>query len=229
MKRRIACLLTAAALLLQAGGKQKTKQLGPPSMGNDFVEVTAVPYLTQEEAKSVIGQDPGPGVVVLQVTITPKLGKTLSISPDDFTLLATNDGQKSTPYEPGQIAGKGALVVHSQTGRTGGRFGGGDPNGPIIGGMPGTGSRPRQLPGNGTSVGSSAGDTQTDTTVQTQKNKEANTPLLEALKTKMLPRKESDEPISGLLYFPLDGKHKMKDLELLYRGPAGRLELDFKR
>lgn len=226
MTRRIFTLLSAGSLLC-AGKDKKTKQLGLPNMGNDFVEITATPYLTQDEAATVIGKDPGPGIFVVQLTVTPKLGKTLAISADDFTLLATNDGQRSTPYSPGQIAGSGALVVHSQTGRTGGRFGGGEPNGPIIGGMPGTGGRPRQLPGNGTSVGSS-GDIQTDTTVR-KDNKAGNTPLLDALKAKMMQDKTTDEPVSGLLYFPLDGKHKLKDLELLYKGPAGHLELDFKR
>ena len=57
--------------------------------------------------------------------------------------------------------------------------------------------------------------------------KEGNDKLLHALKEKVLPTKESIEPVEGYLYFPLDGKHKLKNLAVLYRGPAGKLNLEF--
>jgi hypothetical protein len=53
-------------------------------------------------------------------------------------------------------------------------------------------------------------------------------PLLTALKAKVLPEKETTEPLSGLLYFYLEGKQKPKDLELRYQGSAGKLALRFK-
>jgi len=51
--------------------------------------------------------------------------------------------------------------------------------------------------------------------------------LLEALTKRQLPDKETSEPLEGLLYFRLSGKHKLKDMAVLYRGPAGKLNLDF--
>ena len=57
--------------------------------------------------------------------------------------------------------------------------------------------------------------------------KQGNAALLEALKAKELQQKEISEPLEGFLYFPLDGKHKLKDLAVLYRGPAGKLDLEF--
>jgi hypothetical protein len=54
-----------------------------------------------------------------------------------------------------------------------------------------------------------------------------NAKLLEALKAKQLPERESTEVTQGFLYFPLDGKHKLKNLAVLYRGPAGKLDLEF--
>ena len=54
-----------------------------------------------------------------------------------------------------------------------------------------------------------------------------NPKLLEALKARQLPDKETSEPLEGLLYFRLSGKHKLKDMAVLYRGPAGKLNLDF--
>jgi hypothetical protein len=56
---------------------------------------------------------------------------------------------------------------------------------------------------------------------------QGNDRLLQALKAKQLPTKESVDPVEGFLYFPLDGKHKLKNLAVLYRGPAGRLDLEF--
>jgi hypothetical protein len=56
---------------------------------------------------------------------------------------------------------------------------------------------------------------------------QANEKLLNALKAKQFPEKESIEPVEGYLYFPLDGKHKLKNLIVLYRGSAGKLNLEF--
>ena len=55
------------------------------------------------------------------------------------------------------------------------------------------------------------------------------TPLLKALKEKILPEKEIADPITGQLYFLIEGKQKLKDLELFYRGPGGKLSLKFVR
>ena len=50
--------------------------------------------------------------------------------------------------------------------------------------------------------------------------------MLAVLKEKILPEKETDVPVSGLLYFPME-KQKMKDLELIYTTPEGKLLLRF--
>ena len=56
---------------------------------------------------------------------------------------------------------------------------------------------------------------------------QGNDKLLQALKAKQFPDKETTQPVEGYLYFPLDGKHKLKSLAVLYRGPAGKLNLEF--
>jgi hypothetical protein len=56
----------------------------------------------------------------------------------------------------------------------------------------------------------------------------AEGPSIKLLESKMLPDRETKEPVEGLLYFLLEGKNKPKDLGLLYKGPAGRLAMDFK-
>jgi len=55
-----------------------------------------------------------------------------------------------------------------------------------------------------------------------------DSPAIKLLEAKMLRDTETKEPVEGLLYFLLEGKNKPKDLGLLYKGPAGRLAMDFK-
>ena len=57
--------------------------------------------------------------------------------------------------------------------------------------------------------------------------KDKENPILGVLKGKILPEKETQSPVSGLLYFPME-KQKVKDLELLYKTPEGKLSLRFK-
>jgi hypothetical protein len=68
---------------------------------------------------------------------------------------------------------------------------------------------------------------QTETSVHTT-DKEKDDPVLATLKAKVLPMKETAEPVSGLLYFLMEGKHKTKQLEMYYKGPAGNLSLRFR-
>ena len=49
-----------------------------------------------------------------------------------------------------------------------------------------------------------------------------------ALEEKILQEKETDEPISGLLIFPMEPKQKAKDLELTYAGPGSKLTVRFR-
>lgn len=76
---------------------------------------------------------------------------------------------------------------------------------------------------------SSAGVGVTSVNVAPVESKKApDSQLTKLLESKMLADTETKEPVEGLLYFLLDGKNKPKDLGLLYKGPAGRLAMDFK-
>jgi len=184
------------------------------SSSNDNVEITATITLAEPEIAQKIGVDPGTGVVLVEMHVLPKTDKDLRVSPDDFFLLSHDDGERSQPFEPAQLAGRGALVVSPAEG--GGTKGGhhGMPLGEIMlgGGMIGAGGS-----GRGPGTLSSKAD-----------NKSAGDPaLLKALKAKQFPDKLTTTEVSGYLYFPLDGKHKLKNLAVLYRGQAGRLDLEF--
>jgi hypothetical protein len=76
---------------------------------------------------------------------------------------------------------------------------------------------------------SSAGVSSTSVNVAPADDKTASEgPPTKVLESKILPDTETKEPVEGLLYFLLEGKNKPKDLGLLYKGPAGRLAMDFK-
>lgn len=59
------------------------------------------------------------------------------------------------------------------------------------------------------------------------KNDAAGNPALDALKKTILAEKTTAEPVSGLLFFPLE-KSKAKSLVLSYTSPQGKLRVSFK-
>jgi len=205
---QIANILCVAAALCRAGSK---KIVSPDtSAGNDQIDVIATITLAEADVTQKLGADPGTGVVLLSVRVIPKTDKPVQISPDDFILLAHDDGERSKPFDPAQLAGDGALVVtnsDTKVKKTGTSVGFG-------GIMGGTG-------------GSPGGPKVTSMNSKIDSKSKGNEKLLAALRAKQLPEKESVEPVEGYLYFPLDGKHKLKNLAVLYRGPAGKLDLEF--
>lgn len=207
-----------------AAGADKDKKPWSGRTSNDAVEIAASVVTEKDEIKQVIGSDLDGFVILVKVEVAPRDGKKLPVSRDDFTLKSDKDGQKSQPFAPSQIAGQGALVI-GQTSAGGGTFMGNE-NGPVWGGIDG---RPRRMGGDGGAVGNTSDPSlQTAVTGEQDKDKKEADPVLAKLKELVLSEKEAAEPLAGWLYFPLEGKHKPKDLELWYRGPAGRLNLRFK-
>jgi hypothetical protein len=209
----------ALALALWAACQGAEKKPAEGRVSNDAVEITARAFTDKDEIKKMLGSDLDGGITVVDVRLVPKPGTKLSVIRDDFVLRSDKDGQRSTPFAPSQIAGRGVLVI-SSTG--GGAAMGTQRNGPIWGGPM---DRPRRVGGDGASTGTS--EVPATATAQPGGKSEEN-PLLAVLTEKVLPEKETNEPVSGLLYFFLDGKHKPKDFELIYRGAAGKLSLRFK-
>jgi hypothetical protein len=218
---RYVVLITVLAALAVA-----EKHTGPVSSEDEYIVVTGWAAPDRQSVTKAIGQDPGMDLIVVNVKMAPRGESKIAVNFDDFTLVSRKDGQRSQPLAPSQIAGRGALVVaQGGSGGGGGMMNGG--RGPIWGGMPGTGTRPRRLGGDG-EAGAVGGPTETKAAI-TNGPKEEDNPLLALLKKKALPQIETNEPVTGLLYFFLEGKHKLKDLELMYKSPAGRLILDFER
>jgi hypothetical protein len=200
------------------------KKPSPVEDSNDILYLTAAAHADRPSVTAALGRDPGMEMVVVDVTIRPKGENEIDVWRDDFILISRKDGQKSQPLAPTQIAGQGALVVTS-TGVGAGGIGTGRSRGPIWGGVPGVGDRPRRL-GSDDEVATGVAEAQTTATMD--KNAKEDNPLLAVLKANVLPEKKIQDTLKGQLYFLLDGKHKLKDLELMYKPRGGdRLILDF--
>lgn len=200
MKRVLAIALMAAGVLA-AGGKKAP----PAGRGeSESVEVTATAFSDKEAVKELLGADLDGYYTVLQVQIRSRFGKEIDVHRDDFLLRTDHDGDKSTPFVPSQIAGRGALVV-SEKG-----YGGGGIGVDVWGGGFGNG-------GSG-----SEAQARLDTGAGQKRS-----PLMKLLNDRMLPEGKTDKSLSGLLYFPL-GKQKPKDLELIYTAADGKIRVRFK-
>ena len=197
---------------------------GPPTAqgGNEHVTISATLYQGKDAVRGLLGSDLGGYFIVVKVEMTPKGSKPLAIDRDDFLLRSYNDGQKCQPYAPSQIAGRASLAVTP--------VGGGDVraenSGPVFG-IPGMGM-PRQLPGRQTGVGNTQGVSEGVEAKVNDATSSKDDPLLKLLKDKILPEKKTAEPVSGLLYFSLDGKHKAKDMALQYKTPSGVVSVEFR-
>jgi hypothetical protein len=203
MRLRVAYIGIIGAALLCAGEKKpKTEKSAPHSGENDYVELTATAIADPESVREVLGSDLGGHYILMNVQIAPKEGRTIKVRLDDFLLRTDKDGERTTPFVPAQIAGRGSMVV-TETGSGGGSTFG-------IGPM---------------SIGT-AGIKEAHATVKSGANEKPD-PILDVLKQKMLPEKETTAAVSGLLYFPME-KQKLKDLELIYTTPEGKLRLRFK-
>jgi hypothetical protein len=187
--------------------------------------MTATVFADREAVRDALGSDLGGHYIVVEVHVTPREGRKVTINRDDFLLRTDKDGERTTPFAPSQIAGKGALVVSRTAGEGGGAMMG-EQGGPVFGPLPGPGmGPPMRGPGGGLGVGG-VGIEGASAKVNSGSKDKPN-PLLEVLKEKILPEKATEAPVSGLLYFPME-KQKLKDLELIYTTAEGKLSVRFK-
>jgi len=200
------------AALLSFGAPKKTVVTAHGE--NQDIILTFTVYSTTEDVKELLGNDLGGHFIVADVKVEPKYGKDIVISHDDFVLRDMEAVEKSTPFEPSQIAGKAALIIVRNEDGSGNK-----PARPTFGGIGiGTGG---SGPGSGASV---------PTNVKTKMenaDEPKDTALEKLLTDKMLPEKKTDQPATGLLYFALE-KVKVKNLQLDYGGKENRIMLRFK-
>ncbi len=199
----------------------------PKGEGSDkFVRIEATAYLDKAAIAQAVGGELDQGILVVEVKLTPAEGTKLSIDRDDFLFRSDRSGERATPYTPSQIAGSGVMRISSQSGASGGVQN--QSTGPSWGGL--GGGRPQTLPGSGQGIGNgTASVTEAVAAVDDGSVQQKENPMLAILKQKILAEKETTEPVSGQLYFLMEGKQKVKDIELLYKTAAGRVSVRFKQ
>ena len=212
MSFRLPAVLFLAPLLFIAAPK---KTVVTARGENQDIILTVTVYTTPEDVKELLGSDLEGHYMAADIKVEPKYGKDIVVSHDDFVLRDMENVEKSTPFEPSQIAGKAALIIVRNDDGSGNKparptFGGG------IGGMGG---------GSGSGSGSN-GPTNVKAKMQNA-DQPKDTALEKLLTDKMLPEKKTDQPATGLLYFALE-KVKVKNLQLDYGGKENRISLRFK-
>ncbi len=230
--------LAMGSLLLASAptADAKDKFVGPypGSAKSATVQLDTELVMDKAQVEGLIGNSMDGYLVVVKVKLTPLREKEpVRVFRDDFVLVSAKDGQRSQPFAPEQLAGTSTMVV-SQVMISAGPVAGqqsGPVWGPPAGGGPGTMGSPRRIdtPNNsGGSLGSpTAGATGVKQEIREDKASDKQTAWLEALKAKVLPEGETKEPIEGLLYFPLNGNHKPKQMTLLYNGTWPKMEVSF--
>lgn len=188
------------------------KKLPVEETSNQFLDISAAPPLTKDEVKQELGSDLADDIIVVRVTARPLTDKPVQLSLDDFLLISSKDGQRSEPFAPGQLAGSESLAVVGE----GGRKGLGDHHPSVMAGGLGIGASSPYTAG-----------PPPNTKMQESRDAKEN-PLLAAIRAKILPEKQITDPVTGLLFFQIDGKVKNKDLELHYKGAGGTMALRFR-
>ena len=165
--------------------------------------------------------------VLAEVKVRPLYNSRVVIMRDDFIMRSRRNNERSTAMSPEEIAGGSVLVLGSRRVSTGSPGVYSQENDPvIIGGAPGTGSRPRKLGGLGQNVGTGSGDVQKSTVSAEQRPTNA---LLERLRQHELPVGETRKSVRGYLYFQVPSRHKLKHYQFTYDGNVGEFSVGFLR
>ena len=213
MLSRIIVLILAATLAFGAANKKIT---GTARGENQDLILHVTIYADAESVKGVVGDDLGGHFIVAEVRVEPKYGKEIVIDRDEFALRTDKNGEKSRPMAPSQIAGNGGLVI-TRTNGPGGQ--GAEPTrGWSMGGI-GMGS--------GGGIGAGGGADATAVKAKMEQGSDKENPLKKVLDAKVLPEKKVEEPVTGLLFFPMEGQ-KLKDLELIFGAKENRISMRFK-
>jgi hypothetical protein len=176
------------------------KKAFPGQAGNDNIELTGTLLLDAAQIREAVGSDLGPGIVVARVKASNKTGDPMRIGPDDFSLLSRKNGDRGDALAPGELAGGSALIVKRDQAARGYAHITNQPGFTGVGGM-------------------------------SKADKPVDEALLAVLKSKEMPDQETkpNAAVEGLLYFSMESaKLKIKDLALTYKGPGGRLSMEFK-
>lgn len=179
-----------------------------------------------DEMRARLGSDLDREFIVVETEVRPLYNTKVVLNRDDFLLRSYRNNDRSRAQSPERIAGGSVLVVGSgRTTRGAGVFS--ESREPVvIGGAPGTGTRPRRIDGPADGIG--GGGTST-TSIEVKEGKQSTTSLLDRLKEMELPMGETRTTARGYLYFQIDPKNKPKNLALTYDGELGECKIEFNK
>ena len=214
----ISAWLSVAAAHAAGNGEWKTEKLADAEFKVRLV-------LDPAEITQVLGSDLDMDYILVEMEVRPLYNSKVNLRRDNFVLRSRRDNERSSADTPDRIAGESVLIVGEGRARPGGGIFGQE-TGTVIGGVPGTGTQPRRIPGQGGSLGNSGASETTTTTVKGDKRE--TTSLLDRLTELELPMGETQTPVRGYLYFAVSAKQKQKHLELGYDGNVGEWMMPFK-
>ncbi|MBI1354457.1 MAG: hypothetical protein GC160_08925 [Acidobacteria bacterium] len=168
------------------------------------------------QIEQMLGDDLDEEFILIELKLRPFYDTHMKLSREDFLLKSRADNETSHAQSPSRIAGSSVLALGQGRTSGGGVFG---QAGPVLGGgLPGIGQRP-------TGVGNGGGGT-AETTVNAKHDASTQT-LVERLEALELPLDETNQDISGYLYFQVNPKNKLKRLVFYYDGPYGEAQMQF--
>jgi hypothetical protein len=203
-------------VLVLAAAAEKT--VATATGENDDVVVTMTLHLDPADIKNLVTSDLGGHFILAEVKVTPKYGKEVTVSRDDFLLMDVEHNDRSKPFAANQIVGPALIVQRGPDDSTEKKD------------AKGKKARPRITGPIMTSPGVKLDDPAKTDPSQAKSHEddaEKDSPLEKALDARMLPEGKGTQPSEGLLFFAFD-KPRMKDLELSYGAKVGRITLHFR-
>jgi hypothetical protein len=213
---------------LTASGAEKSQQSEWFSAKLKDLELKVRLVRDAAEITALLGSDLDKEYTLAEVELVPLYNTKVTVSRDDFLLRYYQNNERSVAESPDQMAGSAVLVLGKGVKSGGGNVFTQSDEPVIIGGAPGTGTRPRRIdtPGGGIG-GGSVGGTSTGT-AEVKQDQVAATTLIERLQKLELPMGETRKTIRGYLYFQINPKYALKKLAFNYEGTAGECRVEFK-
>ena len=178
------------------------------------------------EIRGVAGDTFEGEVIFVELRVRPLYGSDLALKRDEFLVRARNNNDTSPARAPDRIAGTGVLELGKTRSSSSDGLFKDSTNSGVWGGAPGTGTRPRRIPGPPDTLGGAVAREERQTVEQRERSED---PVLDRLYAIELPLETRDEPVSGFLFFEIPSKVKRKHLELSYDGTLGKFLIEFKR
>jgi hypothetical protein len=212
---------------LTASGAEKAQQSEWFSAKLKDLEVKVRLVRDPAEMTALLGSDLDKEYTLAEVELVPLYNTKVTVTRDDFLLRYYDNNERSVAESPDQIAGSAVLVLGKGVKSGGGNVFTQSDEPVIIGGAPGTGTRPRRIDTPGGGIGGGPG-TSTSTTEIKQDQVPAATTLLERLEKLELPMGDTTRTVRGYLYFQINPKYALKKLAFAYDGTAGKSKIEFK-